>query len=459
VGFEHEEDLGLERLAAEALPRESVTVFRVDAGGVGRRQVGGVLALGQVYYLLIPAGVGDPEMGQPFTDGWRLWSVDLATAPSPTTRAALQTLGLGLGQAWPGLEWALVPPSTWRATPRGERYPVFEVGVEVIVQAHGLDLEDPDTLVLFLHGPNATERLELPRSSSATVSLGVLAAGRWACGLVPLRTEVRPSTLLFQVAERVDAEVDASWSVEPGPAANDQDGFVPFTVRAPPGWPVGISWRAIGTVPLATIYADSEGHTDLTGVLPLLDARARRARVGDVVVDLGELGRRILHHDRRPNVEQVRVALAALWAQRQGMVRSGGGAWMTLVPHWFTPVCELLGYALDAIPHEDARSTPEEALACWRLVVDEREDGTIRRSPTRALVLTTDLDGTRTTGLEAVDVACAHAQVREAIVTDGIRWAKHRKGNRQLRSTVWDLEAVLRDGTIDEMLGDLAEGL
>lgn len=459
VGFEDEEELGLERLAVNDLARDTVSVFRVDAGGTGRRQSGAMLASGQTYHLLIPPGVGDPALGLPLTDGWRLWTVDLANAPSPTTHAALQTLGLGLGEAWPRLEWALLPPATWRATPRGERFPVFEVGSAVVVQAHGLDAEDQDPPVLFLHGPAGTERLELPRTSSALVSLGELAAGRWACALVPPRTEVRPTTLLFEVAEQADAHVDASWSVELRPTSDGKDGFVPFSVRAPPGWPVIVSWRALGTVPLATVHADGEGNTDLTGVLPLLDARARRARVGDVVVDLGELGQRVLPHDRRPDVEQVRVELAALWAQRQGMVRSRGGAWMTLVAHWFTPVCELLGYALEGLPQEGAQPTPEEALPCWRLVVDERDGGVIRRSPSRALVLTTDLDGTRTAGLEAVDVACAHAQVREAIVTDGIRWAKHRKGNRQLRSTIWDLDAVLRDGTVEAMLADLAEGL
>ena len=456
VGFEDEEDLGLERLAVESLPGGSVTVFRVDASGTGQRQSGAVLALGQIYRLLLPKDLGDHEMGQPLSDGWRQWTVDLTTAPSAAVRTGLQGLGLNVGEAWPCLEWALHPPATWRATPRGEPFPVYEIGDEIVVQALGLPGDDDEAAVLFLRGSSGVERLALPRGSAAMVSLGRLAPGRWAAALLHPRTEVRSTTLLFEVAERGIVHVDAGWSVSVDSPQNSPD-FASLAVQAPPGWPVALSWQVLGSIPVATAHADGEGEADLSKALPVLSERARRARVGDVLIDLGELGWEVLRHDHRPTVEQVHEGLAALWSRREALVRGRRGAWLTLVPHWFTPVCELFGYAMEALP-EGALPDAEPGLAAWRLVIDEREGTEIRRAATRVLVLTTDVDAALEDALAWIDQACAVVEVREAIVADGARWTTHRKGNR-LRHTVWDLGEALAGSTFEELLAALAEGL
>jgi ABC-type uncharacterized transport system YnjBCD ATPase subunit len=58
-----------------------------------------------------------------------------------------------------------------------------------------------------------------------------------------------------------------------------------------------------------------------------------------------------------------------------------------------------------------------------------------------------------------IDSACSAAKVRDAIITDGARWTTHRRGTQQLKQQVWSLDHVIGHGSIDEMLGDLAEGL
>ena len=72
-------------------------------------------------------------------------------------------------------------------------------------------------------------------------------------------------------------------------------------------------------------------------------------------------------------------------------------------------------------------------IAAWLLTIDERTNGSIMRSPSRLLVLTTDVDSVLRDLREWIDNACTAARVRDAIVTDGTRWATHRKGDRQLR--------------------------
>jgi hypothetical protein len=458
VGFEDEQDLGVEKLALEAIDASAPVVFRLDSDGVGQRLKSTTLAVGQAYRLLLPPNVGDPSLGVELDagpgGGWRLWSIELAAPVTPTTRQVLTSLGLDVGEAWPRIEWALASASVWRTSARGETYPVFDVGAEVLVNVGGVSIDVGDTAMLFLHGPSGTERLAL--SASGLVSLGTPPAGRWACALLHSRTSVQPAMLVFEVAEKATPHVAASWS------ATAPNGLSSLEVTAPPGWPVRLRWRVLHEEPLATLHANDDGTLQLEDVNPLTEARARRTRIADLVVDLGELGRRHIAHDGRASVQQVREALTALWQQRSGLVQSRAGAWLTLLPTWFEPVMALFGYGLEVLAADALPTTEGEAahgLAAWQLTIDERLVGNITRSPSRVLVLTTDLDAVLRDCREWIDNACSAARVRAAILTDGTRWTTHRKGDRQLKRREWNLDHAIGLGSVDDMLNDLAEGL
>lgn len=451
VGFEEEQDLGVERLALDALDATAPSVFRVDADGVGQRIKSTTLSLGQPYRLLLPPKVGD-DFGTALDDGWRIWSLDLSAPLTPTTRQALTALGLDVGEAWPRIEWALAPAAAWRTNARGECYPVFEAGTELLVNVGGVSVDEGDEAVLFLHGPSGTERLAL--SSSGLVSLGAPAAGRWACALMHSRTSVQPASLLFEVADHALEDVAASCS------AVAHSGLASLEAVAPPGWPVTLRWRVFAAYEemLATLYGNEECTVPVDGVASILEARAARARIADLIVDFGELGRRVLPHDGRASLKQVREQLTALWQQRSGLVQSRKGAWLQLRKPWFEPVTELFGYGLEEATLLGDVEAPHD-LTAWGLTVDERMMGSITRSPSRVLVLTTDLDAVLRDHRTWIDSACSAAKVRDAIITDGARWTTHRKGSQQLKQQVWSLDHAIGLGSIDEMLGDLAEGL
>lgn len=451
VGFEEEQDLGVERLALGALDATAPTVFRVDADGVGQRIKSTTLALGQAYRLLLPPKAGD-DLGAELDDGWRIWSLDLAAQLTPTTRQALTALGLEVGEAWPRIEWALAPVAAWRTNARGECYPVFEAGTELLVNVGGVSVDEGDEVVLFLHGPAGTERLSL--SSSGLVSLGAPAAGRWACALMHSQTSVQPASLLFEVTEGALENVAASSS------AVAHSGLASLEAAAPPGWPVTLRWRVFAAYEemLATLFGNEDGTVPVDGVASTIEARAARARIADLIVDFGELGRRVLPHDGRASLKQVREQLTALWQQRSGLVQSRKGAWLQLRKPWFEPVTELFGYGLEEATLLADVDAPHD-LTAWGLTVDERMMGSITRSPSRVLVLTTDLDAVLRDHRTWIDTACSAAKVRDAIVTDGARWTTHRKGSQQLKQQVWSLDHAIGLGSIDEMLGDLAEGL
>jgi hypothetical protein len=451
VGFEEEHDLGVDQLALEALDVTALSVFRVDADGVGQRIKSITLSLGQAYRLLLPPKIGQ-DLGAELDDGWRIWSLDLAAPLSPTTRQMLTALGLDVGEAWPRLEWALAPAAAWRMNARGESYPVFEAGTELLVNVGGVSVEDGVEAVLFLHGPVGTEQLPLP--SSGLVSLGVPAAGRWVCAVMHSQTSVPPASLLFEIAQDAHEDVAASSS------AVAHSGLASLEAAAPPGWPVTLRWRGFAAYEelLATIYGNEDGTVPVDGVASIIEARAARARLADLIVDFGELGRRVLPHDGRAPLKQVREQLTDLWQKRSDLVQSRKGAWLQLRKLWFGPVTELFGYGLE----EETLLADVEAphdITAWGLTVDERTMGSVTRSPSRVLVLTTDIDAVLSDHRTWIDSACSAAKVRDAIITDGARWTTHRKGSQQLKQQVWNLDHAIGLGSIDEMLGDLAEGL
>jgi hypothetical protein len=451
MGFEEEQELGLDKLALDAFEVTAPILFRVDADGVGQRIKTATLALGQAYRLLLPPGIGD-DLGTELDGGWRIWSLDLAAELSPTTRQILTTLGLGVGEAWPRLEWAMVPASAWRTNARGESYAVFEAGTELLVNVGGISVEEGDEAVLFLHGATGTE--QLPLSAGGLVSLGTPAAGRWACALMHSRTSVQPATLVLEVAENAARHVAATWTAAaPG-------GLSSLEATAPPGWPVALRWRVIASheESLATLYGSDDRTLPVEGIASLIEARAARARIADLVVDFGELGRRSIPHDGRASLKQVREQLTDLWQQRSGLVQSRAGAWLQLMKPWFEPVTALFGYGLEAAALATDTEAPHD-LAAWVLTVDERIMRSITRSPSRVLVLTTDIDAVLRDSRAWIDTACTAARVRDAIVTDGTSWTTHRKGSQQLKQQVWNLNHAVGLGSVDDMLGDLAEGL
>ncbi len=451
VGFEDEHDLGLDQLAVGALDVTTPLVFRVDADGVGQLVTSTTLSLGQSYRLLLPPTVGG-EAGATLADGWRIWALDVATQLSPSTGDALKAIGIDVGEASPRLEWGVVPASAWRTNLRGDSYPVFEHGAELLVNVNGVALEEGDEAMLFLHGPTRTDRLAV--STSGLVSLGTPAPGRWACALLHSRTAVQTATLVFEVAQSVSGSVSAAWTTSMA------DGLVSLEASAPPGWPVSVRWGGLAghEETVATVYGDDDRTVSLEDVRPLLEARAARAPIADLVVDFRELGRRLLSLDKRTSLEDVRAQIIALWQQRSELVQRRRGMWLQLMPTWFEPMTARLGYGVAALDMPLSPDAPHD-LAAWLLTIDERTLRGTTRSPSRILILTTDVDSVLRDQRGWIDDACALVTVRDAIVTDGTRWTTHRKGDRRLKRREWSLDLAAYVGSIDDMLNELTEGL
>lgn len=474
VGFEEEGgDLGMDRLAHDRLPDDDVVLFRVDAMGIGQSLQGHVLSPGQHYRILLSPGclqaIKGELPGSPLPGEWRLWDLQLGMDIPVPVRELLDALGVQVGEPQPRLDWALHPPTSWRHTARGEAYAVFRSATNPVVRALGFNIAGEQPTVLFLRGNDSIERLPLPIEGETLVRLSDLAPGRWACALLHPRVEVQPSSLLFEVEDGPISCPSASWRVEIRDAGaargragerdlsvllGDADAMEVFT---PPCWQVMVRWRHLSDEVVAKVHADETGHVDLSGILPLLQARARRLRIGDAVLDVGELGYQDIRHRKRHDAIVLRQQMAEHFASRRTSLAARPGAWLALFPLWFEPILGMLGYGSEPLGG-DSLAERDISLAAWRLSVDERRGERIRRTASRVLVATTDLARTLDEELDWLDEACELADVREAIVTDGLRWALHRKENEYHGESIDLTDALKDDGAFQMLLAAFAEG-
>jgi hypothetical protein len=117
---------------------------------------------------------------------------------------------------------------------------------------------------------------------------------------------------------------------------------------------------------------------------------------------------------------------------------------LDLLPIWFEPVCAALGFDVERMPDGLVADAPEHATVL-RLFYVERQGARIERQAVRLLVLVEKLASTLSPQmLDWIDDACTKERLRDALLSDGLRWATHRRASR-LALRLWDLKAVASD--------------
>jgi hypothetical protein len=211
---------------------------------------------------------------------------------------------------------------------------------------------------------------------------------------------------------------------------------------------------------IGVVHADADGRIDIEHVQDKLQERLGRTRVADLIVDAGELGRREFPHHGSVPMHEIHRRLDSLRQQRAALVQASVGQWLTLLPHWFKPIVELLGYGMEPLGRMAGPTTEAEAHGITTLIltVDERTAGGVKRSSSRVLLLTTDLEAALSSHRDFVDAICTELQLRNAILTDGLRWTAHRRG-LGLRRRVWHLGDALDVSSMEDLLTQLGEGI
>ncbi len=482
VGFEHDDILDLAAFALPGLPPDRVTVFRVDGQGIGRLVVGGILPAGHCYRLLIPPTVlATLAECPPLTKldyGWSLLELELAVTVGSEMVELLTDLGLNIGTEQMTLEWVIVPPVEWSLNWNGDSYPGFLSQTGLILKVDGPLIESEGEAALLLHASDEPRVFPLAPGRRNIIRLSNLPPGRYGVEIVHQRRDIRVEPRFFEVVE----------SPRPSPPANCRirvaghwydlaaggtlrlasadlsmlanlavtGGETGLEIETPPGWPVRIFWKSLTTELILDAHANQEGRFDSSPLPDLIRQRLKGSRIGELVFDLRELGRVVLPHQPEPDVEAIHEAMTDLVINLAPNIRRNRGQYLLTIPHWFTPVLSLLGYTIADCPGV----TAADGLRVLKLFHEERTMTGYAKLPSRLLFLSPELrPELENDQLNWMDRVAVDQQVRETLLSDGLRWAVRRRGSR-LPLKIRDLEWIIDDQDLFiDFLRESGEGL
>jgi hypothetical protein len=447
-GFEDllEEDLA--KLVQPGLPAATATVFRVDTLGVGRRLSGISLTPGQLYRILIPPALASVELPasqvSPLDGGWRLWEFPVPSPCEAPLSELVKQFGLQVGAPAPIACWVISPPVAYVEVPRGESYPCFSPDPGPVLAVRSEPTSSEGELSVFLLEGAELRSLPLPAGGEWIVQLPQLPAGQYVLDVLHRSTAVEPVRLVFAIEQRAPANVSARTAVRVGEAVEtpDAEGFLTLetdlaslepaalAVQAPPLWPVDVTWDEGQRVRYGILHADPDGQLDTAELLARTQERRQRSGLGDLILDFGELGRAVLRHSRHADQEEFCRQLGQLVASRSSTLAGLGSQYPLIRSLWLDPVLRLLGYEIEEVSADRLSGLPAGGLVLL-LYALRRETGRIRRRLRSVLLLMpagTDLQNASLLG--TADRLCEQLELFEAIVTDGLRWTRHRPGRR-----------------------------
>jgi hypothetical protein len=471
--FEDDLDGDLAPLEVPGLPAATPSVFRTGAAGVGRLLSGDTLSPGESYRVLLPPGLGPEAVPEgdayPLAGGWRLWELAVPEVPGRELSGALALLGLRLAgesiRAW----WAVTPPALYEETPAGQALPCFDPDTSPVLAIRADQPCAAGDLVTFLLAGDELRSLALPAGSDWALQLEGLPAGTHVLDLVHRSTLFEPVRLAFRVGPDERPAVPARFQVRRGESVHDPDAggelvleadlaALPddgFALTAPPLWPVDVRWEGVRRERLGRLHAGPDGRLDGTELLARVGER-RQAPAGDLWLDLGELGRVLVRHDRHATATELQVRLATHVAEREGVLAGLAGDLPLVRSLWLDPLLDLLGYEA-AAPGEGGLLDPPPGATGLLLSSTRRERGRVTRGLRCVLVLAAapaDLAAPALRGY--ADRLCERHAAPAAILTDGLRWTRHRT-DRRWHATTWDVRRLTEPGALERFEAFLYE--
>ena len=486
LGFEDDEDVlaVLAPLTVEGLSLSRLTVFRVDAAGLGRKINEHTLSPGQTYRVLVPPSLRvrlserDTTNAAALEGGWCQLEWTLPDALDAAWSARLKALGLIGNPASISLGWA-VAPRKLVVSPRGAPCAMFQAGDEVVVRLTCSAPEVVGPLTFITAHGEETEEAQTTPEATMWFSLGTPSLGLHAIEVFGETGEVATGRLFYEVVESVAFEVVAATATltieRPGaePEALEIEADTTrwgdwrslteadsLGISAPPCWRVRARWEGAELLTLPSPATNAEGWLDLRPALDVCAPALERAWRGRLVLDLNELGRVRFEHEQEVTPERVaalRGRLKSAWSYVSGALYADAFA----MEQWLKEVLNGLGYRLTTLPE---LPVPEEALTLRALHAFRRaaHDGGV--SPEALLVAVPKGSDLASTGkgslMQALDQSAQETIFDRLMVTDGVHWRMHKKGDLLRRRATNLVAALSHDDAMifEEFVGTFISG-
>jgi hypothetical protein len=383
-GFEGMLDEDLARIAVPGLPADRATVFRVDASGIGRLLSGSTLSPGLHYRAVLPPGIAVGEAAGEVTQqggGWNLWELFVPVQVSGDVAATLAALGLDLAKAAPSLEWIGTPASRYDANAAGESYPVFGTELAPILRVSGIRTRAEGDLVLFVAGSGHFASFALPAGESWWIRMEGLPMGDYVAEAIHKRTAVRRARLAFRMEDNRTAwpKCDVALLLGEKRYLTDADGVIELEcdltpaceaesdtrilIEAPAFRRVAAFWSDGKRRRIADLYTDEAGKLDVVAECRLLSDLVDRSPLGNLDLDLGELGNIRLLHRRDVAVRDILVMLRDLMSRKGANAEALRGQYPLLRAQWLDPLLSLLYHGVSELDESHREDLPAESGA------------------------------------------------------------------------------------------------
>ena len=141
------------------------------------------------------------------------------------------------------------------------------------------------------------------------------------------------------------------------------------------------------------------------------------------------------------------MALRRLVEERGESARELDGQFPLQRAMWLEPVLQQLGYSWKDADSEELADAPPGTTAIHLVTSYRDQGGRVRSATAQALLLVTskcDLDATDMFSVRRfADGLCQKWNVQEAVLTDGLRWARHRRDSH-LRMKVHRIDEAVQ---------------
>ncbi|CAB1063566.1 hypothetical protein D1BOALGB6SA_8349 [Olavius sp. associated proteobacterium Delta 1] len=465
----HEEmlDEDLCVLNRDGFSETSVTLFKVDASGIGRQVATNTLAQGADYRILIPPIYSNlhipSENVYTLVNGWRLWEVAVYLTLNAELGEVLKKLGLKSGKSSPLTTWILVSPVRYEQSERGDVYPCFAADRSPLLFIQGVKTFTNGELYVFLLGDEMISQ-PLPLGSSWTIRFESLPPGNYIAEVLHRQTRIKSTRMPFAIEGNRPSQVTASVIVDLVDEHKTIEGDMQFssrnldmlksdelqvTVECPPLWPVDPWWNTETKNRLDRFHANEYGKINSEVLTEAVGERSIDSPLADFILDFHELGRATFQHRRAVNPNTIRKQLAELVDERAGSLKGIEGQFKMIRELWLDPVLRLLNYSIGNMPSDLLFDAPDGTTA-FLLEETRRKKGVISKIANRILVLAQPnilADNLLLKELyKFTDQLCDMVEIDRALVTDGLQWLPHRVG-MGLHVNPFDLREVVKDNS------------